>query len=89
MSREKTTDSKVNLDSLFSRSAYITNVQQFLNEIDYIKALTYWLTEFTPIESLKEPEDIIDAIHRSISDIDHMINDQVNVILHHKQFQTI
>ncbi|RDH83843.1 MAG: type VI secretion system contractile sheath large subunit [endosymbiont of Galathealinum brachiosum] len=89
MSRDKSTEPRINLDSLLSKSAYITSVQQFLNETDYLKALTYWLSEFTPVEQLKEPEDIIDAIQRSISDIDHMINDQVNEIIHNKSFQKL
>ncbi len=89
MLRETPTDNSTDKDTLYSRSAYITSVDQFINEIDYLKALHYWLTEFTPVHTLKNPEDIIDAIHRSIADIDHMINDQVNIIIHHKRFQKL
>ena len=89
MLRETPTDNSTDKDTLNSRSAYITSVDQFINEIDYLKALHYWLTEFIPVHSLKNPEDIIDAIHRSIADIDHMINDQVNVIIHHNKFQKL
>ncbi len=89
MSRDKQTDSNFNIDSLCSRPSYITSIQQFLDEIDGLKALSYWLTEFTPARELKNPEDIIDALHRSIADIDHMINDQVNVIIHQPQFQKL
>lgn len=89
MPSETVTDNSINLDSLCSRSSYITNIQQFLDEIDYLKALAYWLTEYTPVSQLKQPEDIIDALHRSITDIDHMINDQLNIIIHQPQFQKL
>jgi len=99
MSRDKPTDSSTNsesmnsatisLDELCKQTSYLTRVEQFIDEIDYLKALSYWLTEFTPIQSLKDTDDIINAINRSISDIDHMINDQVNAIIHHKQFQRL
>lgn len=89
MLRETPTGNSTDKDNLYSRSAYITSVDQFINEIDYLKALHYWLTEFIPVHSLKNPEDIIDAIHRSIADIDHMINDQVNIIIHDKRFQKL
>ena len=84
-----TTLESTTLESLYSRSAYITSIQQFLDEIDYLKALAYWLTEFTPAEQLKTTDDIIAAIQRSIADIDHMINDQLNVIIHHPRFQKL
>lgn len=77
------------INSLCSRSAYVTNTQQFLNEIDYLKALSYWLREHTNILTLSSSEDIIEAIQRSIADIDHMINDQINAIIHHTKFQKL
>ncbi len=89
MSSDKKTDSGTTLDSLCSRSPYITNSQQFLDETDHIKALSYWLTENTQVSQLKEPEDIIDAINRSIADIDYIINDQLNAIIHHPRFQAL
>lgn len=86
MSSDKQTDSSIDLDSLCSRPCYITNTQQFLDETDHLKALAYWLTEHSSIEHLKKPEDIIDTINRSIADLDHIINDQLNVIIHQPQF---
>ncbi|VAW56536.1 Uncharacterized protein ImpC [hydrothermal vent metagenome] len=87
--RENSTKTVTSLDRLCSQKAYITNINQFLDEADGIRSLAYWLTEFTDINNLNNPEDIIDAINRSISDIDHMINDQVNAIIHHKNFQKL
>ena len=89
MLRESPADISIAKDKLYSRSAYIISVDQFLNETDPLKALHYWLTEFIPTASLKSPEDITDAIQRSIADIDHLINDQVNAIIHHEKFQKI
>lgn len=78
-----------NLDELCSRSAYITSTQQFLDEQDHIKALAYWLSEHIPLQNLQSSEDIICAIERSIADIDYLINDQLNAIIHHEKFQTL
>lgn len=89
MPRDILTDPSTSIDSLCSRSAYITSIQQFLDETDDLKALAYWLSEFTPIQNLKTTDDITNAVHRSIADIDHLINDQLNNIIHHKKFQKI
>ena len=89
MSRDKPTESSTDLNNLCSRPSYITDITQFLNEKDHLKALAYWLKEFTNPQQLKQPEDIIDAIQRSIADIDHLINDQVNTIIHHRKFQKL
>lgn len=83
------TDISAKLDELCSRTAYITSTQQFLDETDTQKALAYWLSEYTSKENLKSPVDIIPAIERSIADIDYMINDQINAIIHHRKFQTL
>lgn len=80
---------KTNTEPLSANSTYLSGIQEFLNKIDYLDALAYWLKEFTPVTQLNSPDDIIDAIHRSIADIDYLINDQVNIIIHNKRFQTL
>jgi type VI secretion system protein ImpD len=77
------------MDRLYTRAAYITNIDQFIRETDSSKALTYWLTEFTACDRLRTPADIINVIQRSISDLDHIINDQVNAIIHQRRFQKL
>ncbi len=77
------------LEELYIRPAYITGIQSFLDESDHLKALAYWLEEFVSPASLNQPEDIIYAIQRSVSDIDHLINDQINAIIHHRKFQSL
>ncbi|VAW63758.1 Uncharacterized protein ImpC [hydrothermal vent metagenome] len=90
MSAKSTPKTKsIELDDLCSRSIYVESIQQFINEDNAVKALTYWLTHFAPRYSLKDQDDVVNAILRSIADIDHIINDQVNVIIHHKTFQTL
>lgn len=77
------------VDELCSRSAYITGIQAFLDDTDDKKSLLYWLSEFVPTQSFKRPEDIIAALQRSIADIDHLINDQLNIIIHQQEFQRL
>ena len=77
------------LDALCSQQAYITGFDSFLDEADDTSSLRYWLTEFVSNQCLTSSEDIIPALQRSISDIDHLINDQLNVIIHEPQFQRL
>ena len=77
------------LDELLSRPAYITGIQSFLDEPDHCRALGYWLGEFVSPASLKNSDDVVQAIQRSIGDLDHLINDQVNAIIHDQRFQAL
>jgi len=79
----------VDLDTLCAQQAYITNLDGFLAEENDVKALTYWLSEFEITRQLHSGRDIINAINRTIAKLDEMINDQVNVIIHHKRFQKL
>lgn len=79
----------LDMDDLYTRPAYIANIDQFLGEQDEKKALVYWLSEFVSKENLTSADDIVLAVHRCIADIDHLINDQLNAILHHKKFQAL
>lgn len=81
--------STLDMDDLYSRPNYILNVDQFLVEQDDAKALSYWLSEYTHKDRVKTSEDILLAIDRAIGDIDHLINEQINVILHDKKFQSL
>ena len=81
--------SAVDFDELCTRSSYITNLEQFLAETDVIKALVYWLTEFTQAKELKTTSDIIDVIQNTVAEIDHSINEQLNRIIHHPKLQKL
>ncbi len=89
MALDNHTDSDTSIDSLCSKPAYITSISQFLNEIDITKSLSYWLNEFSDTSILKNTDDIVESINRSISEIDHLINDQLNAIIHNPSFQKL
>ena len=77
------------MEKLYARPAYITSIDDFLSELDDKKALTYWLSEFEPSSQITCREDIIHALHRSIADIDELINEQLNAIIHNEKFQKL
>lgn len=79
----------VNLDKLYSRQAYITNLAEFLDESDVKRALLYWLIEYEDFSKIKTKQDIVFAINRAIANIDELVNDQLNLILHHEKFQKL
>ena len=82
-------DKGINLNDLYSNQSYITNLDEFLNETDTVKALLYWLVEYEKIQQIKSERDITNTILRAIANIDELINDQLNIILHHPRFQKL
>src|SRR3954462_9035795 len=79
----------VDLNSLYSRAAFVTDTADFLAEEDTCKALTYWLKEFSNVQTIQSEDDILLAIHSNIAHLDHLINDQLNSIIHHPSFQKL
>ncbi len=77
------------LKSLIEQPAYITNLDEFLSEANTTKALCYWLSEHAQQKLIKSTEDITAIIHASISEIDHLINQQLNTIIHHPTLQKL
>ncbi len=77
------------LKSLTEQPAYITNLDEFLSETDTIKALFYWLSEHAQNKLIKNTHDITAIIHSSIAEIDHLINQQLNKIIHHPRLQKL
>ena len=84
-----TQSTAVDLDSLYSRQAYITNLDDFLAEQQTIRALTFWLIEYENFSRVRSKQDIVNTINRAIANIDELINDQLNVIIHHEKFQKL
>lgn len=80
---------RISLSDLLSREAYITNLNQFLAETDTEKALRYWISCFVPLQINKSPEELLNALARSIADIDELVNKQLNEIIHHPAFQKL
>jgi type VI secretion protein, EvpB/VC_A0108 family len=79
----------VDFDLLFNQPAYITSLDDFLREQDPHRALVYWLTEFENRALLNDIDAIENALQRAIADIDELINDQLNIILHTPKFQAL
>lgn len=80
---------RIDLDLLYTQDAYIKNLDDFLAEKNYKKALEYWLREYEDYQRLEDAQEIKEALHHSIAEIDHKINDQLNVILHTPKFQKL
>ncbi len=81
--------STIDFNALCIKAPYVTNLEQFLTETDSTSALVYWLSEFTEIGKTANPSDIVGIIQNSIATIDHLINGQLNKIIHHQKFQKI
>ncbi len=85
----KSAPARIDLESLLLTEAYVTSINQFLAENDHKKALRYWLSNFVPEKALTSSDDSSDAILRCIADIDELINEQLNRIIHHPRFQRL
>lgn len=79
----------INFDEVLSKPSYVTNLDDFLNEEDYIKALVFWLENHENTSQLKSLNSITHAINRSIANIDDLINEQLNVIIHNEKLQKL
>lgn len=79
----------VSLNALCSRDAHIASLDAFLSEPSSQKALRYWITEFEDIGLASSGDDLSIAIQGSIARIDHLINEQLNRIIHHPSFQKL
>jgi type VI secretion system protein ImpD len=86
---QDTSHPEVDFDALLARPAYVVNLDQFLSEKDAQKALVYWLTEHADTATIRTTGDIVRQIDRAISEIDHRINDQLNLIIHHPALQKL
>ena len=76
------------LDNL-SQQSYVTNLNQFLAEESTETSLQYWIDEFIPASIQRSQTEICFALNRAIAELDDLIEDQVNQILHHPLFQQL
>ncbi|MBI1425487.1 MAG: type VI secretion system contractile sheath large subunit [Gammaproteobacteria bacterium] len=74
---------------LLVQPSYITNLREFIAEQDTEKALRFWIENYIPNHIDRTPDGIQHAITRSIADLDELINNQINEILHHCAFQKL
>ena len=87
--KSNSTTLKVDLDFLCTQTAYVTNLQEFLAEKNLDKSLLYWIETFIPVSPDTSVESIRLRILSTISTIDHLINEQVNEIIHQPRFQKL
>jgi len=65
-----------------------SELRRFLREPDDLFAFEYWLTEICPC-SKKENFSVRQYLSRMIMELDELICDQVNLIIHHPRFQRL
>ena len=79
----------VNFDEILNTPSYVVKLDDFLNEDDYLKALVYWLKRHVDTSKIKTTSNITHAINRSIAEIDDLINEQLNLIIHQEKLQKL
>jgi len=79
----------IDLDSVLSQPAYLTNLTAFLDEQDDHRALRYCVENFIPKNRLTSANNAKGAAFQLIADIDEAINAQLNSIIHHSEFQKL
>lgn len=82
-------EKRISLDQLLDTPAYVADLEEFIAEGNDQRALLYWLENYCHIQKIKSTEDIRTQLDAAIARIDHQINDQLNAIIHHHQFQTL
>lgn len=80
---------RLRLEDVLAQKPAITNLNQFLAERDDDEALRYWISEFIPSRLATDRQAVIHAMTRQIAEFDHLINDQLNAIIHHPKFQKL
>lgn len=79
----------ISLDELLSQPSYLLNLDDFLDEQDSTRALSFWLTQYSDPATIKHAQDIRLRVDCAIAEIDERINDQLNAIIHHESFQKL
>lgn len=67
----------------------LTTLDAFLNESEPAAALRYWLNVSSVDKSAIDADDLRIRIHSDIARIDHLINDQLNEVIHHPRLQKL
>jgi len=80
---------KLDFDAVLSQSAYITTVDELLQEEDDDKALRYCIENLIPHANLQSVSAVRNSIFELIAELDEQINRQINAVIHHKKFQKL
>ncbi len=66
-----------------------SQLDRFLQEPSLAKALSYWLGGTTRPDTILGRQEIARTLERDIAQLDSLLSDQVNAILHHPRFQKL
>lgn len=88
-SERNSTTARFSLEEVLTQKSYITNLSLFLHEQNDKEALRYWITNHVSRDRAKDVEGVRNALTRHIAEIDEIINDQLNAIIHHPRFQKL
>ncbi|TVZ38903.1 type VI secretion system protein ImpD [Alteromonadaceae bacterium 2753L.S.0a.02] len=81
-------DSAVTLDELCGRSPHLLSLDDFLNEASIVKALAFFVDEYASRKP-KDRDDLWLLIDSAVAEIDELINEQLNAIIHHARFKKL
>lgn len=77
------------LADLLTRQPYVISLGQFLTARSYVAALRYWITTFLPRDTPPTRDAVLSRLLRHIAEIDQLIDEQLNEIIHHPRFQKL
>lgn len=76
-------------DTVLEQSPFITDATDILCETDEAIALQYYVEKFVDPSKYTSPKSVKNALLHIIADIDLLINDQLNQIIHHPRLQKL
>lgn len=76
------------LDAMLAQMS-LAGMRQFVAEPDPDKALRYWISRHLPPGAARSRAALVHALSTQIADIDRLINEQLNAILHHPKLQKL
>lgn len=77
------------LDIACEQAPVLVSHTDFLSEQDTKKALVFWLRNYEDYTRFNNCLDVELALNKSIALLDQIINDQINAIIHDKDFQQL
>jgi type VI secretion system protein ImpD len=80
---------RIPLAELLAQQPYVTSLQGFLAERSDDAALRYWVTHFVARGTAHDADGVRQALARHIAEIDFLVNEQLNAIIHHPRFQRL
>lgn len=80
---------EVDMVDLGVPSPHAGSMHEAATQLDGLCALADWLPASTLRALLASTDDLSNVIQRTIADIDHRINEQLNAIIHHQRFQAL